>query len=314
MFEDQTSETEPNSQKPRAYINYLFFDEQFKCVKSGFSKVGNPSEVKAHFQELQNLTVIKNGFVYIYCSNESPVDMFFDNLQVVHTRGPILEETSYYPFGLPMAGISSKAASITLNKIKYNGKEQQSQEFSDGCGLELYDYGARMQDPQIGRWHVIDPMADKFYNETPYNYAGNNPVNLVDEGGNFKMKPSDQKKYSVLAGYLKNGISEILGSKNIMNALMKYGQFTEKQIRDKIVKWGNGSIGIDFKANKDMAFSANGYYPAGKGQNIQINEELAKQLQNASPEDRQAALLAILSTILHESTHRGDWDFDGTKN
>ncbi len=94
-----------------------------------------------------------------------------------------------------MSGLSSKALAFGTSekKLKYNGKEEQKAEFSDGSGLDWLDYGARMYDAQIGRWSVVDPMADKYSNISPYVYCVNNPL-IFDPTG-MVIDDADQKKY-----------------------------------------------------------------------------------------------------------------------
>ena len=95
-----------------------------------------------------------------------------NNRVVVDKDGNVKETNHYYPFG----GVF--ASSQNVQPYKYNGKELDTKK-----GLNWYDYGARMYDPALGRWHVVDPLAEKYYGVSSYAYCKNNPINRIDPDG-----------------------------------------------------------------------------------------------------------------------------------
>ena len=49
--------------------------------------------------------------------------------------------------------------------------------------VNLYDYGARFYDAQIGRFTTQDAFAEKYASMTPYQYGANNPIYYIDING-----------------------------------------------------------------------------------------------------------------------------------
>ena len=96
---------------------------------------------------------------------------------ITNNSGIVIEQNAYYPFG----GRHTFGQSYTqnpTNRYKFNGKEEQTI-----GSLDLLDYGARMYDTKTARWLVQDPLAEKYYSFSAYNYCVNNPVMFVDPDG-----------------------------------------------------------------------------------------------------------------------------------
>jgi RHS repeat-associated protein len=173
-----------NDNQRKAYLTVLFFDERFNYVSDGstYQRVQTAGDNAAPLV-LANIKAPKNGYAYVYVSNESDEPVYFDNLQVSHNRGRIVEENHYYAFGLKIAGISSHKLADTNegntdNKYLYNDKE-----LDDEGDLNWLDYGFRNYDPQIGRFVQIDPLTDEMPDMSTYHYGYNDPIGNIDEDG-----------------------------------------------------------------------------------------------------------------------------------
>ncbi len=166
--------------------------------------------------EGQAVPMGEKGFEYQYFLK----DHLGSTRVVLSQTGRILQQNSYYPFGMLMSGLPA-TNNYTANKYLYNGKELQ-----DEFGLDWYDYGARFYDPELGRWFAVDNKTEKYFSITQYAYAINNPIRFLDPDGDEIVDTKGNKiTYSKDNGWSKNATNDI---KVIRSVLMETKTGTEQ--------------------------------------------------------------------------------------
>jgi RHS repeat-associated protein len=120
--------------------------------------------------------------------------VFFDDLIITHTKGKVLQEDHYYPFGMNISALSSTAPLSKPNQFKFNGIE-----FTDDFDLNAYDAFYREYDPQLGRWMQIDPKTSG--TESPYVGMGNNPLLYNDYLGDTIRFAGDEASQALQQQY-----------------------------------------------------------------------------------------------------------------
>ncbi|MDR2206340.1 MAG: RHS repeat-associated core domain-containing protein, partial [Flavobacteriaceae bacterium] len=112
----------------------------------------------------------ENRYIYQYKDHLGNVRLSYANSNNILE---IVDKNDYYPFGMNFldSNNNSNFGQSSYKNYKYNSKELQE--------TGMYDYGARFYMPDIGRWGVIDPLAEKDRRWSPYRYAYNNPLRFM---------------------------------------------------------------------------------------------------------------------------------------
>ncbi|MFX1705334.1 hypothetical protein PV783_15325 [Chitinophaga sp. CC14] len=96
---------------------------------------------------------------------------------VDHYEADVASAQDYAPFGM---GLDGRGFDAGRYRYGFNGKEHDNEVKGEGNQI---DYGMRIYDPRIGKFLSTDPLSKQYPHYTPYQFAGNTPIQAIDLDG-----------------------------------------------------------------------------------------------------------------------------------
>jgi RHS repeat-associated protein len=167
-----------------------------------------------------------------------------NNRVVVNETGATEEVNHYYAFG----GLFSSDESV--QPFKYNSKELDTKK-----GLNWYDYGARQYDAALGRWFAVDPLAEKYYNVSPYTFTGNYGFNVREVNGGLFIFVNGLNPYE----YIVHAVSQDMQRDKPLFRFKPYSPNRSFQ-KENFYGWGGIDNLYQKKYNDENSLYINGSF------------------------------------------------------
>lgn len=130
---------------------------------------GTPVEFSYVYGPQGLLAVIQDGETYFVLK-----DHLGSSRVVIDSNNAVQAYFNYLPFGELWGATSDSGTTVELDYL-FTGQELDTE-------TGLYNFQARLYDPALARFYAPDPQAQL---PTPYAYAGNNPISVVDPSGEW---------------------------------------------------------------------------------------------------------------------------------
>jgi RHS repeat-associated protein len=220
-------------------------------------------------------------------------------------QAELVSAQGYEAFGALLPGRNYSSSSYNYG---FNGKLKDDE--VHGATGTSYDFGARMYDSRVGRFLSLDPYAFRYPGESPYLFAGNNPIFYIDKNGEYKLAPDLQKKYPKLATLVRNLETIMKSNPEVWEAFKGNLGLTEEQAT-ALVRWDSGpELAVAPLPNepKNVVFGETALEPNGTATvtlNSVMVETMEGQRQSQSVTAQGAAVLTFI-TLGHEAQHAAE--------